>query len=235
LDVDNIQPGQDFVSILHERLAATQAMLVVIDGSWLTTADTSGRRRLDNPDDYVRMEVAAALRRGIVVIPVLVGSGALPSSDDLPEELRELPRIQAQSLRHESFGRDVDALIAGLRVQIIAKERNDLEEFAREISREFDNRLSLRASDGESKLLVYFGSAETERTLHNSHLYLAAAKKLIEWADVGFWMKHEGELQPDDFWKALLRAVADGIRVDLPTPMDELSDVDVLRLILGGR
>ena len=234
MDVDSIQPGQDFVSILHKRLAAMQAMLVVIDALWLTIADLSGRRRLDDPDDFVRLEIATALRQGIIVIPVLVGLGILPSASDLPEDLRELSHRQGRSLRHESFGRDVDALITSIREQIVEKERNDLDEFAREISREFDNRLSLRVSDEGMKLLVYIGSAETERTPHNSRLYLATVKKLIEWADVGFWMKHEGELQPDDFWTALLKTVADGIRFDLPSLREDLSDADVLRLTLEG-
>src|SRR3954451_4419686 len=72
LDVDTIQPGADFVQVLHTSLEQTAAVLVVIGSRWLSAAAPDGARRLDTPGDFVRLEVEAALGRTVPVVPVLV-------------------------------------------------------------------------------------------------------------------------------------------------------------------
>jgi TRAP-type mannitol/chloroaromatic compound transport system substrate-binding protein len=85
-------------------------MLVVIGRNWLSAADEQGRRRLDLPTDYVRNEIALALKRKIAVFPVLVDGATLPVAGDLPADLQPLAYRQAATIRHETFARDLDGL-----------------------------------------------------------------------------------------------------------------------------
>ena len=102
-DVDTIPAGQDFHEILNEAVAKCNVLLAIIGDHWLNARDEVGQQRLDNPDDFVRIEIEAALSRKIPVIPVLIGRAAVPKSQDLPPTLNELSRRQATELR---AGRD---------------------------------------------------------------------------------------------------------------------------------
>lgn len=110
LDTDKIAPGDDFEQVLETRLAAADVLLALIGPRWLDIADAGGRR-LDQPQDYVRREIAAGLTRGMRVIPVLVGGARMPAEEALPEPLRALARRNAASLGDASFERDFDALV----------------------------------------------------------------------------------------------------------------------------
>src|SRR5215468_9038498 len=83
MDVDAIEPGVDFAEEISRAVAACQVLLAVIGPNWLTATDERGRRRLDNPDDLVRLEVEAALARGVLVIPILVEGAVMPGREDL--------------------------------------------------------------------------------------------------------------------------------------------------------
>jgi uncharacterized membrane protein YhaH (DUF805 family) len=115
MDVDDIEFGVDFVKALEEQLASCSAVLVVIGRHWLTATDHTNRRRLDDPTDFVRLEIEAALTRDIRVIPVLVDGARMPRAEDLPESLRPLTRRQAVELTHQRFVSGVDELAAGLK------------------------------------------------------------------------------------------------------------------------
>jgi hypothetical protein len=115
MDVDNVAPGLDFVRVLSEQVAACAAMLVIIGPNWLDVRDEDGARRLDNPYDFVRIEIEAALARDVRVIPVLVDGARIPRDDVLPEALRPLARRQAVRLTHEQFGADASQLVEALR------------------------------------------------------------------------------------------------------------------------
>ena len=80
LDVDNIQPGLDFFEVLSEKLRLCNVLIAVIGRNWNSIADRDNRRRLDDPDDFVRIEIEAALERGIRVIPVLVDGATMPKA-----------------------------------------------------------------------------------------------------------------------------------------------------------
>jgi TIR domain len=111
MDVDSIELGLDFVEAINQRLAHCSLMLVVIGNEWLDCLDSSGRRRLDNPDDFVRLELETALARPDVrVIPILVDGAKAPASTDLPESLRPLARRNALIMTHENFGADFGRL-----------------------------------------------------------------------------------------------------------------------------
>jgi TIR domain len=111
MDVDSIDLGADFTDVINQRLAQCSVMLVVIGKNWLDCVDSGGRRRLDNPDDLVRVEVETALARTDVrVIPILVDGAKAPESTELPESLRSLARRNALVMTHENFGADFGRL-----------------------------------------------------------------------------------------------------------------------------
>lgn len=88
MDVDHIPAGADFVAHLNSQVAECDVVLVVIGPNWVGVKDESGRRRLDNPDDFVVIEIAAALARDIRVIPILVDGSRMPTASELqPENL----------------------------------------------------------------------------------------------------------------------------------------------------
>ena len=111
MDVDHIPPGVDFVTHLNNQVAACDVFLTIIGPNWLNATNEKGERRLDATDDFVAIEIAAALARNIRVIPVLVDGARMPKAGDLPKSLKPLVRRQAIDLRHTHFGRDADALI----------------------------------------------------------------------------------------------------------------------------
>lgn len=111
-DIETIQPGVDFVEAIEGALSSCSAMLAVIGRRW--AGDSGGQNRLHLPNDWIRLEIAAALKRGIRVIPVLVEGAALPVDADLPEDLKPLARRQAHTLSDERWDYDVQQLAAAL-------------------------------------------------------------------------------------------------------------------------
>lgn len=118
MDVDSIKLGWNFVDALAEEVAKCSALLAVIGRNWLEARDDKGSRRLDNPKDFVRVEIAAALQRKIPVIPILVDGATVPSADQLPNDLQELSFRAGLNVRHDSFENDMDRLIRGLKDQL---------------------------------------------------------------------------------------------------------------------
>jgi hypothetical protein len=114
IDVDNIPPGEDFVRMLESQVAQCDAMLTVIGNNWLDAIDERGGRRLDDPNDFVRIEIESALKLGKRVIPVLVHQARMPHPDELPEAIRPLSQRNAVRLTHERFRADVQGLIKAL-------------------------------------------------------------------------------------------------------------------------
>ncbi len=114
MDVDVIRPGLDFVDVVQEAVGSCDALIAVIGREWLGASDESGRRRLENPEDLVRLEIATALEREIRVIPVLVQGARMPVATDLPEGLTALARRNSVELSDIRFRTDVDQLIEAL-------------------------------------------------------------------------------------------------------------------------
>jgi hypothetical protein len=88
MDFDKIPLGVSFPQYLKSQLAKAEVVLVIIGPKWAEATDKQGRRRLDDPKDWVRVEVETALRSKIPVIPILVSRATLPKEDELPESLR---------------------------------------------------------------------------------------------------------------------------------------------------
>jgi formylglycine-generating enzyme required for sulfatase activity len=116
-DVDSIQRGDDFPEVLRQQVESCEVFLAVIGTRWLTLQDEHGRRRLDNPKDWVRRETEMALARaeGVIIIPTLVDGAALPGESALPATLAALATRDAQTLTPGKFHTDVSALITAIR------------------------------------------------------------------------------------------------------------------------
>ena len=115
MDVSGIEPGRDFRRVIEQNVASCGVLLAMIGRGWIDAKDHAGRRRLDDPQDFVRLETAAALKRDIPVIPVLVRGGSLPLHDQLPEDLKDLAYRNAVELTHARWDSDVQLLIKALR------------------------------------------------------------------------------------------------------------------------
>lgn len=111
LDVDHIDPSDDFARTIDSRIHKADTVLVLIGPGWLDAADAQGRSRLHLETDYVRIEIATALRQEKTVIPVLLGRANMPTEGALPSDLQALAARQAFSCNDERFHADVDTLI----------------------------------------------------------------------------------------------------------------------------
>ncbi len=114
MDVDTMVPGVDFVSELDEAVLGCNVLLAIIGRNWLSTTSPDGRRRIENPEDFVRIEIATALRHDIRVIPVLVDGAQMPVADDLTDELKPMARRHAVELSHSRFTADSERLAQSL-------------------------------------------------------------------------------------------------------------------------
>ncbi len=114
MDVTDIEAGVDFVDVLQRAVGSCDVLLAVIGPEWLSSTDRRGRRRLDDPHDFIRLEIGTALKRNVRVIPVLVEGATMPAAEDLPADLEPLTRRQAVELRDTHWLADVDSLTSVL-------------------------------------------------------------------------------------------------------------------------
>jgi len=119
MDIKAIDPGEEFAEVIQERLKRCDVLLALIGHKWLVTR--SGRMRLDDPKDLVRQEIAAALRRKIRVIPVLLGDAKLPKKESLPKCIAPLLRKNAFRIGARSFKGDIGPLLSAIRKPIRRK------------------------------------------------------------------------------------------------------------------
>ena len=115
MDVDTLEPGVDFVERINSAVGAADALLVVVGRGWLNAKNLDGERRLDDPKDFVRLEVGTALSGDPVVIPVLVGGATMPQEEELPPELAKLARRNAVTLSDADWRVSMERLLAALR------------------------------------------------------------------------------------------------------------------------
>jgi TIR domain len=114
MDIDSLKAGDLFANKIDENLQNCVVMLVMMGHYWASLTDEQGARRIDNPGDYPRMEVAAALKRGIRVIPVLSGNTPLPKREELPSEIAGLVDRQVLRLSREDFDADMKRLMSSV-------------------------------------------------------------------------------------------------------------------------
>ncbi len=109
-DVETLEAGLNFDQSIAKALNESKVLLAMIGPHWLKVTDSKGVKRLVNPEDWVRKEIAEALRRGLRVIPVLVNGADMPGSDELPDDLKELSLKHAQELTSSRWNYDVGVL-----------------------------------------------------------------------------------------------------------------------------
>ena len=115
-DVETIEAGVDFVDAINKALESCGVLLAVIGPRWISIQGDAGQRRLDDPNDYTRLELATALgRTDVRVIPVLVDGAVMPDPEALPEDLKPLARRNALELTDKRWDYDVSQLIVTLR------------------------------------------------------------------------------------------------------------------------
>lgn len=125
-DVETIEPGADFVETLEKALNGCAALLAIINPGWAEIRSESGQRRLDDPDDWIRLEIVTALKRNVRVVPVLVEGANMPAAGELPPELQPLLRRQAIELDDGRWATDVARLADTLaKIPPLRRRRHD--------------------------------------------------------------------------------------------------------------
>src|SRR5215217_2454601 len=113
-DIDSLEPGLDFVEAVERAIESSEVLIAVVGKNWLNVTDAAGHKRLENPDDYVRTEIATALKRNIRVIPLLIQEAAMPSARELPDDLAPLSRRNAFVIHDSSWRDDIQRLVTAL-------------------------------------------------------------------------------------------------------------------------
>lgn len=113
-DVEAIRPGSDFGHEIDGAIARCQVLVVLIGDTWATERMPDGGRRLDDPDDFVRLEIATGLGRGTRLLPVLVEGARMPREDELPPDLKPLARVQALELSDSRWEYDYGQLVRAI-------------------------------------------------------------------------------------------------------------------------
>lgn len=126
-DIDDIEAGVDFVQSINEAVGTCEVLITVIGRDWVSMTDGRGNLRLEDPNDFVRLEIAAALSRNVRVIPVLVGGAEMPSAEQLPDALEPLSRRQAHEITDTRWDFDVGRLLDSIEaagVRRLAQKRS---------------------------------------------------------------------------------------------------------------
>lgn len=127
MDVAGINPGVDFRKAIEDNVSSCGVLLAVIGPTWATIADSGGTRRLDDANDYVKLEIAAALGRNVAVIPVLVHESTMPHPEQLPDPLKDLAYRNSVEVTHARWNSDVQLLIGALRSYVTTNKATQTE------------------------------------------------------------------------------------------------------------
>ncbi len=114
MDAEGIQPGQEFGQVIRETIEKSDVVLVLIGRRWANATDASGRRRLANPDDWVRREIEAALDLDVALVPILVHGAPMPAREELPPSIQPLAGFHAFKIGDYWQG-DIDRLADAIR------------------------------------------------------------------------------------------------------------------------
>ena len=114
IDLDSLSAGVPFAKRIQEAIGECSVLIALIGRSYVTSVDESGNRRLDDPRDFVRLEVTAALRKKVPVIPVLVGGATLPRRSEMPKPMAGMLNQNAIEITDQRWRYDVDRLITAV-------------------------------------------------------------------------------------------------------------------------
>jgi hypothetical protein len=154
MDVAGLQAGRDFRRAIDDQVASCGVLLAVIGRNWVEVTDASGRRRLDDPHDFVRLETAAALKRDIPVIPVLVQNAQMPRADQLPADMADLVYRSALEVTHARWDSDVQVLAQQLRPYVDARDDGAVAQAASPAPARSGRGLAIAIAGGVAALLL---------------------------------------------------------------------------------
>jgi hypothetical protein len=158
MDVDSIRLGRDYSEAIDNAVGSSDALIALIGDHWLTITDDAGRRRIDNSNDLLRLEIETALRRGIPIIPVLVNTATIPREEDLPPSIKPLARRQALRISHDRFRSDVTLLLEELEDMVSGQgampATTSRKQWRAEVMHSSRLRRSIRISSGEESHLI---------------------------------------------------------------------------------
>ena len=124
MDIDTIEPGMDFVEAIDKEIKGCSVLIVVIGDEWLTASDENGRR-LDDPNDFIHIEIRSALRRSLRIIPVLVKGAKMPAASELPDDIAALSRRHALELSDSRWDYDIKRLLTTLATSLDKSDDKD--------------------------------------------------------------------------------------------------------------
>jgi hypothetical protein len=122
MDVESIRPGEELAAI-NTAVESCDVLLALIGKEWLTIKEADGSRRIDNPEDWVRWEIEAALAYNVPVIPILINGAGMPKADDLPPSLAEMRSRNGLNLDQSRFRADLSPLVDGIETIICVEEQ----------------------------------------------------------------------------------------------------------------
>ncbi len=114
IDVTKINTGTDYTQVITQALDMCNYFLVLIGNTWLNCKDSSGNRRIDNPDDFVRKEISLAIKKKIKIIPVLLEETRMPLASELPADIQDMCKWQAIEITDSRWKYDIDKLIKSI-------------------------------------------------------------------------------------------------------------------------
>lgn len=143
MDID-MGPGEEFARKIEREVGSCELLIALIGKQWLGLRDGEGRRRLEDPVDYVRLEIATALAGGKVVLPVLVDGARIPAAGDLPDNIAGLPSRQYFELRNQTWNGDVRQLARDVKRKLAERRAEELERKKRAAAEEERERREAR-------------------------------------------------------------------------------------------
>lgn len=126
MDLDSIEAGLDFAEVIRDAVSSCCVMVALIGSRWVTVTDEEGRRRIEDPGDYVRFEIRSALERGVRVIPVLADGAKPLREQQLPPDLRQLARLSALEMSYDRFEYDETRLTAVIEKVLAAENETSV-------------------------------------------------------------------------------------------------------------
>jgi Ca-activated chloride channel family protein len=229
----SIPPGTDFHEELLRRLRSCSVLLVVIGQRWLTLTDTTGQRRIDHPTDWVRREIAEALRLKLRVIPVLIGEATLPAEADLPADIAGLSRRQYMQLRRRYPQVDLNHLVERITKAEpeLAKSATRRQSSAGPFRRRFQRKpRDIESAQGRHRFPTQVAAATRVRRPLLANKYRPATRKRLAVAAIAAILAlvaaslvisqrlSRGPQQPDNAvpeWRSKLAPCTDEPRTDL--------------------
>lgn len=190
LDVHSISSGSNWNDTIRNALLIANVVLVIIGQRWMNSVDASGTIRLFEKDDYVRLEIRTALETGCRIIPVLLNGISMPSRALLPEDIQGLAMLQAASVHHATFERDIAELTATITSHLALGRRGTVENPEHYILDRDEVRAFVRAS-GVTLWLISRGAglslAVLQRGLNGEALpRLIAERTFVSMVDLGY-------------------------------------------------